>query len=185
MVLAAALRKSCCKTSSPSAASRRPSPHASGVGTARHSARCRRWRLARRLGAHCLVHPCAPPSWPSFRKSRSCGLRAFHRNENTRTWLSEARLEFGKEIFAGSKGIRRLPNTNPACYPPSTGAVVELRRQQIGLHPAFNVIVRGLQQDCRFSRVHGRVVEIELSHSAAFNAVGRCKASSSRCVYTA
>ena len=46
--------------------------------------------------------------------------------------------------------------------------VVEPCGQKMGLHSALAVVVRGLQQDRRFPRVHGRIMEVQLGHGQGF-----------------
>ena len=86
-----------------------------------------------------------------------CGFRA-----GMTLPLSGAQLF--EEIIGGPERVGGGVDTDARRDMAGARAVIKLRRQQIGLHPAFLVIVRGLQKHCRFTGVHGGVMKIELGH---------------------
>ena len=51
-------------------------------------------------------------------------------------------------------------------FGPDITSIIQLRSEHERVHAAFPVVVAGLQQRCRFSCVHRRVIEVELGHGA-------------------
>ena len=72
----------------------------------------------------------------------------------------------GEQIVGGTEGVGHRADADAAGDPRFTRTGVEMGRQQISLHAAFDIIVRGLQKHGRFAGVHRGIIEVELGHGA-------------------
>ena len=66
----------------------------------------------------------------------------------------QAGFNFTEKIVVQRKGVRRFADPDPARDATFACAIVKLRRQQIGRHAAFSVVMGGLQQHRRLAGVH-------------------------------
>ena len=78
--------------------------------------------------------------------------------------LGQTRLDHGEQVAAFLEGVRVGTDADTRADAALSGAAVEAGGQQVGIHPALFVVMRGLQQDRAFARVHGGIVEVELGH---------------------
>ena len=101
---------------------------------------------------------------PNLCLGQELGLVDEHTGDRT---FGKPRLKPGKEVVGFGKGVGIFTDADPARDPTVTGTVVELRGDQIGLHPAFAIVMRRLQKQRRFAGVHGRIVEVEFGHAAS------------------
>ena len=69
-----------------------------------------------------------------------------------------------QQVGVAIKGLGGRFQTNPGGDLARAVAIIQFRRQHDGIHTPLAIVVAGLEQGRGFARIHGRVVEVQLSH---------------------